>query len=693
MRIVKILAGIVVVLLLLIGGVAIYVANLDANEYRGEIEAAAKDATGRELTIAGDMDFAVSFTPALVVEDVALSNAEWASAEKMVRLKRLEVRVALLPLLSGTIDVQRVVLIAPEIMLETDKNGRGNWEFETAEAGAAAPSGTDSGDTGGGGAGALPSIGEIRIEGGRVHYKDGASGEETVVAPLDLTGRAKSSSDPLELTLNAVVNDIPISLVGQIGPLAALMGGNERANLDLTIEALDLKVLASGTMAAPNLDVAIDVSANDLAGLKPLAGDAVPARQPLKLTAQVSAGPDAVKLSGLSLTLGDSDLTGDATVSLTGPRPRIDAKLQSRQLNVAALLPPSAEGGAAPGQAASGGDSSGGSGAKKVFPSDPLPLDGMKAVDAHVEISIGKAILPNLTLSDSSANIALENGKLDLKPVKTSVAGSPVEAAVALNAAAATPTLAVDLKAKKFNVGDMLKETGTTDLVEGSGDVAVTLTGQGQSVAAIMASLNGSTSVLMGEGRMRTKAFDTLVGGLSSVMGSLFSEKSEWTVVNCVANRFAIKDGLATSQVMLFDTEYSTVVGKGDVNLAQETLALLVTPQSKSPTLNLSVPVKVGGTLAEPTFRPDELAVARRVGGLLGATLFPPAALLSLGDLGSGEDNPCLKIASGEQKPAGAQSGGSSPVEGAKKALEDVKDDPKKAIEDAGKSLKKLFGN
>lgn len=688
MRIVKILAGVAVVLLLLIGGVAIYIANLDANEYRGVIEQAAKDATGRDLTIAGDMDFAVSFTPALVVEDVALSNAEWASAEKMVRLKRLEVQVGLLPLLSGNIDVHRVVLNAPEIMLETDKNGRGNWEFQTAKADTAAPSDSGAAGDSGSAATALPSIGEIRIEGGRVHFKDGASGQETIVGPVDLTGRAESPNDPLELSLNAVVNEIPISLVGQVGPLTALLGGDRRADLDLTLEALGMKILANGSMAAPQVDVAIDVSASDLAELRTLAGDAVPTGQSLKLTGQVSAGPEAVKLSGLSLTLGDSDLTGDATISLTGPRPRIDAKLQSRQLNIAALLPPGADdGGATSGQGGAGGG--GGSGSNKVFPNDPLPLDGMKAVDANVEISVDKAILPNLTLNASVASIALKDGKLDLKPVRTNVAGSPVETSVALNASRDTPTLAFNLMAEKFDFGEALKQTGTTDLLEGNGDIAVDVNGRGQSVAAIMASLNGSTNVLMGQGRMRTQAFDTLVGGLSSVMGKLFSDKSEWTVVNCAANRFAIKDGVATSQVMLFDTEYSTVVGKGDVNLGKETLALVVTPQSKSPTLNLSVPIKVGGTFAEPSFAPDELAVARRVGGLLGSTLFPPAALLSLGDLGTGEDNPCLKIASGEQKPAGAQESAPSPVDDAKKALED----PKKAIEGAGNALKKLFGN
>ena len=691
MRMMKILAGIVVVLVIVVVGIAVYIANLDANEYREEIAAQAKAATGRELTIGGTMDFKVSLTPALVVEGLALNNADWGSEEKMLRLKRLEVRVGLLPLLSGNLDIQRVILIEPDILLETDKTGRGNWVFETAGETSKAEQPASETTAGGGAGPVLPTIGEVRIEGGRVIYKDGVSGQQTTLTGLDLTGRAASPSDPLELTLSAVANDIPVSLVGQIGPLAVLLDGKSRASLDLTAEALGLKVTARGTMAAPNLDAAIDVSASDLAGLKPLAGDAIPTGQALKLSAQLAAGPDAVKLSGLSLTLGESDLSGDVSVALTGKRPGIEAKLQSRQLNLAALLP-TAQDGAAAGGGSGGRDAPVGPAATKVFPSEPLPLDGMQAVDATVSLTVARLLVPNLELTDTAVDLSLKDGRLRLTPLLTKIAGSPLEASVDLDGAAATPTLALDLKALKFDVGRMLQETGTTDLLEGSGDIAVTLKGKGASVAAIMASLDGSTSVLMGEGRMRTQAFDTFVGGLSAVMGSLFSKQSEWTVLNCVANRFEIKKGIATSQVMLFDTEYSTVAGEGDVNLGQETLALTVTPQSKSPTLNLSVPVKIGGTFLEPTFRPDELAVARRVGGLLGATLFPPAALLSLGDLGSGEDNPCLKIASGEVKPAGSEAA-PSPAGEAAKALEQAKEDPKKAIEDVGKGLKKLFGN
>ncbi len=121
------------------------------------------------------------------------------------------------------------------------------------------------------------------------------------------------------------------------------------------------------------------------------------------------------------------------------------------------------------------------------------------------------------------------------------------------------------------------------------------------------------------------------------------------------------------------------------MDLGKESLAMKVSPQSKSATLNVAVPIKIGGTFAEPTFRPDELATARRLGGLLGATAFPPLALLALGDIGSGDDNPCLKLAKGGAKKPAAKAA-------AQPAAGNVTDAVKAPIDSLKKGLDSLFG-
>ena len=52
----------------------------------------------------------------------------------MATIKRIEVQLSLLPLLSGGIEVQRFVLIEPDVLLEKNAKGKGNWEIGAASA-------------------------------------------------------------------------------------------------------------------------------------------------------------------------------------------------------------------------------------------------------------------------------------------------------------------------------------------------------------------------------------------------------------------------------------------------------------------------------------------------------------------------------------------------------------------------------
>ena len=54
----------------LVFGVAI-LKSTDFNEYKDLISEKAKEATGRDLVIAGDLNLEISFTPKIVVEGIA----------------------------------------------------------------------------------------------------------------------------------------------------------------------------------------------------------------------------------------------------------------------------------------------------------------------------------------------------------------------------------------------------------------------------------------------------------------------------------------------------------------------------------------------------------------------------------------------------------------------------------------------
>ena len=99
MRLRTILIALLVLVVVVLGGAAIFVMSLDFNQYKGLIARQVEQATGRSLTIKGNIALALSLTPTLVADDLSLANAEGGSRPEMVTVKRLEVQLQLLPLL------------------------------------------------------------------------------------------------------------------------------------------------------------------------------------------------------------------------------------------------------------------------------------------------------------------------------------------------------------------------------------------------------------------------------------------------------------------------------------------------------------------------------------------------------------------------------------------------------------------
>src|SRR3546814_2064007 len=116
-----VVAGLVV---LLIAGVLIAPSFVDWKAYKGQIAAAVRDATGRELTIAGDIDLAVLPTPALAASRVRLASIPGAANPDMLSLEAMRVRISVGALLRGQIAVESVTLVKPVIALEVTEDGR-----------------------------------------------------------------------------------------------------------------------------------------------------------------------------------------------------------------------------------------------------------------------------------------------------------------------------------------------------------------------------------------------------------------------------------------------------------------------------------------------------------------------------------------------------------------------------------------
>ncbi len=671
--------------------------STDFNSYKPEIIAEAKKATGRDLKIDGDIGLAISLTPSLAVSGVSFSNAAWGSQPDMAKVERFEAQIAILPLLSGTIDVQKIVLIGADILIEKNEKGEFNFAFEPEGDAAAVAAPSEASDSSGGGA-TIPVIRAVTVEKARLIYKDAGTKQTITMVVDELTLKGDGLDSPLDLNFEGSYNDNPIAMTGQLGAPEAMMAAGTPWPVTLEITAggaaIGLKGAIADVAAGRGLDLALSVKGDSLETLSPLAGSPVPPLGPYSIDAKVTGDADkSVTLSGLAVKIGGSDLSGTVSANLSGAVPAIDADLKSTRLDIADFVKsdgPADSGGAGASAPAGAG---GAAGDGRVFPDDPLPLDGLKAVNATVKLAI-ETLVAAVQVTKADVALTLKGGDLNISSLKGVVADGALDGKVRLNGAAATPTLDTDLKISQFDAGKFLADMEITDLLEGKVNVVIDLKGQGGSVRKLMAGLNGKTQVAMGAGRMKSTALDTYVGGLGKLMTEMFAgKKSEYTVVNCAISHFDIVKGLATSKALVFDTDHITIGGGGTINLATEALAIDIDPQPKSATVNTAVPVEVRGTLADPSFGVNKLAAARKIGGLVGGIAFPPALIIGLGETGTGETSSCLgggKAQPAAEKPAST----GNPITDAVKGVGGGAGDAVKGVtEGVGGSLKKLFGN
>src|SRR5580658_296291 len=128
-NILLVIGGLIV---LAVAGIAVLVARFDPNRFKPQIIAAVRSATGRELTIGGRIALSLSLQPTLEVSDVGFSNPPGFSRPQMATLHKLELQLALIPLLSKRVQIEQLVLQQPDILLETNAQGQSNWKFGSA---------------------------------------------------------------------------------------------------------------------------------------------------------------------------------------------------------------------------------------------------------------------------------------------------------------------------------------------------------------------------------------------------------------------------------------------------------------------------------------------------------------------------------------------------------------------------------
>ena len=601
--------------------------SYDFNRLKPRIISAVKSATGRELSLQGDIRLEIGLRPLLVVEDVQLGNAEWGSRPALAAIRRFEVQVALIPMIWGDIEVKKLFLTRPDILIETDESGRSNLDFE--KRGKVGPESDGDLPVKGGAVFSSLTIEEVRIEQGHLAYRDRRSGRTFTVELHNLTAVCTGRQGPFELSFKGVYNSRPFQVAGTLGRLDAFVNAGEAWPLALKVVSGRAQLQADGTIRDclnfRGMDFYIKAEGPTLSDFALPAGfTGLPDLGPLKFSAGVVDSGDGVyKLSGLEIILGKTDVSGSAELVISGKRPRLLANLTSRGLDFRSIFFKQ------DGKKERTRDPARG----RVFPSDPLPLDALRLVDADIKVRAGRVLLPSLAMKDLKIGMTLEDGHLIVSPLRSAIGGGSVDGKLDLHSAGRKASLKLALKVERLDLGAMLKDMGLKEVVEGSFQADIALMCCGHSVAAMMASLNGNAVIVMGKGRIPNRYIDLLGGDISSGIFRLLNPvklAADYTEFNCFVSQFDISDGLAETTALVLDTPSMSVVGDGSVDLKTETLDLSLQPAPKKGLgisglgrLSLSLgelakPFRLGGTLAEPSLALDPTRTAITIGKMVG---------------------------------------------------------------------------
>ena len=695
----KWIAGLVgLLIVVLIGVLYVIVTTYDFNKLKPRIIQAVRDATGRELTLAGDFKVRFGLSPSASVKGVGFQNASWGTRPEMARVKELEIQVALAPLIRGEVEFKRLIFKEPDILIETNPSGKSNLEFNPAEKPKAEEKKPETGQ-------GLPPLvfEEVRIEKGILAYRNGKEGKTLTIKVDQLTAALPGGENPIGFKVKGFFNGRALEVEGTAGPLEGLFSPEKPWPLNLTARVEGTTAGVEGTLGKPlkgkGINLTVRAEGASLRKAAEFAGlDSIPEMGAFKVSARISDPANKIAVSNLKAQVGESDVSGSAELNLSGPRPRVAAELSSSKLDLRPLFPKKEK--KAPETKLSSKPAA--AGKERVFPAEPLPLEGLKSLDGDVRLQVGQVLGLPVSIGRFNARLMLENGNLSAKPFQSVLSGGDINGIFTLRSQEREPSFLCNLKIGQLQLASLLKDLEAKEVLEGKIDGEIELNGKGKSIAEWMAGLNGRTLLVMGKGRLQNQYLDILGRDLARSILRLispFQKEEGFTQLNCLVNGFEMKEGLAVCTALVLDTPQMSLAGAGDIDLKTEKLNLSIHPSPNAGVgvggaekVSLSLgeltkPFKMGGTLAHPSLAIDTTQALTTVGKAVGgvALLGPAGILTALASTGPGNENACLAAIESAKKKG--KSGAGEKTEKEKGAAGEVKEGVK-AIE---KGFKDFF--
>ncbi len=583
MRLLRLLIGAIVVFVLILGAGLLLVPGEQIARVAAE-ELSRR--TGREVTVAGDARLSLWPQLGVTVGALQIANADWSDNGPLFQARSVTIGVDAAALLKKDIRIRALRAEGPQILLERNADGTGNWEIErpagtatsaTAPAAPAAP------------ARALPAftLDRAEITGAALYYIDRQTGTEISQRDIDLTLTYPQADGPVGIDLTLRPAGDPVHLTGTVSDATALAAGN--------VTGLKLDFTAPGatgsfdgrTSVRPEAQGELTLDVSDTARLARALRQSPPdlpagLGRDLRLSGTVTLTKDGqLSLREGTLASGTNRATLAADLATAGDRPVLRAQVGAEALDLSALTTgDKAQATAAP---------TAGSG----WSTAPIDASALGLIDGEIGLTAPEIDLGVTKLGPTRTVITIDRARAVADLREVSIFGGKVTGEFVANNRNGL-SVGGTLNASNIALQRTLSELAGITRFTGDASATLKFLASGQSVAALMNALSGEGGIDTGRGTIEGIDLDRLFRGGDPTGGT--------TIFDATRATFTLDKGVLTNRDLLMKLAGIEARGEGAIGLGQQDIDYVFTPVSLQARngQGLALPVVIRGPWAGP---------------------------------------------------------------------------------------------
>lgn len=642
-------------------------ATFDWNRAKPWLSSRVADATGRSFAINGDLSLTWRHAqsdqsgwrdmipwPLFSARDVRLGNPDWASASaNMAEVGHVVFSLSPLALLRKEIVIPTLVLDQPDLTLQRAADGSNNWTFKKGE-----PSDWQF------------KLGRLALTEGRLRVVDAVRNADIRIAIEMLDEPQQTDGHQIGWNVSGTLDDAKVRGSGKSGAILALQEQETPYPIEANLEIAKTSIDLNGTLTKPRslaaVDLRLKVSGASMAHLYPVIGIPLPETPAFAteghLVGTINQRGGDWNYQKFTGKLGSSDLAGSLKYESREPRAYLSGAIESKLLRLEDL-------GALIGADSKASKAKRGAQDKKpagkALPVQAFRTQRWSSIDADVKFNGRKIVRDeSLPINNMVAQLELKDGVLSFKPLNFGVAGGTLKSSINLDGEDKTIQAEMKMAARSLQLKELFPTFEPMQASLGKIDGDASLSGSGNSIAALLASSNGEVKAVIDQGAVSKLLLEQIGLNVGSIiLTQLFGDRP--IQLNCLVADFKVTDGVMQARTFVIDTEQALLLITGKIDLAKEQFDLTIEPESKDVRLvSLRAPLYVTGSFKKPEINVDKGVIAAKAGAAVALGILAPVAtaLLPLINLGERKENGCnALIQQAKKKPVAPPPGAADP--------------------------------